>query len=206
MVRSRSRILSLLPVRTPDPFSIDSKVVRTDLDVTMSDDDVDSDISVDSEHEVIGTSPHTWPKSIKVFELEKATFDDIKKCLPSHENIKFLLRSLKHNFEGQCGCFSWNIDPSVAWSAKCRDAFFQAMQKLGFTFRAGGGNVLYIQILKTRGSRLLSLLNSTLATFNGGVRHMPIDAESNETADELAFSLTKNDFQTAKSSRLTPQP
>ena len=80
------------------------------------------------------------------------------------------------------------------------------MRKLGFTFRDGGGNVLYIQILKTRGSRLLSLLNSTLASFNGRVGHMPIDAESNETADELAFSLTKNDFQTAKSSRLTPQP
>ena len=237
VVRSRFRILSPSPVRTPDPLSLmksinskhstgsrlmnisfcsartEKKVVRTELDVTMSDDDVDSDISVDSE-DIMATSLHAihttkQPSSItstNAFEPEMATIDDVKKLMTSYEDIAFLSSSLKQNFEAQCGCLSWNIAPPVAWAAKRRDAFFQATRKLGFTFRAGGGNVSYIQISKTRGSRLLSLLNSTLVAFEDGCgSRRLLDTKTNNTADDFCFSLTGKKGQPAKVFRSTPK-
>mmetsp|Transcript_3999 Transcript_3999/g.10462 ORF Transcript_3999/g.10462 Transcript_3999/m.10462 type:complete len:1482 (-) Transcript_3999:1127-5572(-) len=237
VVRSRFRILSPLPVRTTDPFSltksIDSKhnttsrlmnisfcsarsekrVVRTELDVTMSDEDVDSDISVDSE-DITAASFHAFHRTklpslitnANAFEPENATVDDVKKLMTSYEDIAFLSRSLKQNVEGQRGCLSWNVAPPVAWTAKRRDVFFQATRKLGFTFRAGGGNVAYIQISKTRGSRLLSLLKSTLETFDEGAdRQRLLDTKANNTADKFCFSLTRKKVQPVKAIRSTPK-
>jgi len=246
--RSRSRILSPPPVRTPDIScfmeSIDSKrraasklmdvsfystknsakADRAMLDVTMSDDDVnvsgDSDISVDSEDEVMamGSSNIFQARerpspsmSVPIFEPGKATVNDIMKYMSSYEDIQFLSTSLQQNFEGQGGCLSWNIAPPVAWGAKRRDAFFQATRTLGFTFRAGGGNISYIQISKTRGSRLLSLLKATLATYNERKgRESSPNVEANNTPREFLFSsAVKKELQPAsrvsKTLRLTPK-
>jgi hypothetical protein len=244
VVRSRSRILSPSSLRTPDPSilvdSIDSKhrtasklmnisfcstkndknINRVELDVTMSDDDVyvsgDSDISVDSEDDIMATGSSnafhaiqrpSSTRSTRIFEPEKATVDDVVTKMSSYEDILFLSRSLKQNFEGQCGCLSWNIAPPVAWAAKRRDAFFQATRTLGFTFRAGGGNVSYIQISKTRGSRLLSLLNSTLATYDERKgRQSLLHAKANNSPKQFVFSSAiKKEVQPAKAFRLTPK-
>jgi len=196
--RSRSRISSPLPVRTPDislimgaapdlmdvSFCSKKNSAKADrmmleLDVTMSDDDInnisgDSDISVDSDDDIMTVDQlnvHNieYPLSTtnaRTFDVEKATVDDITKIMPSFEGIQFLVTSLQQNFKGQGGCLSWNVAPPVSWSTKRRDTFFQATRKLGFTFRAGGGNVSYIQISKTRGCTLLSLLETTLATYD----------------------------------------
>jgi hypothetical protein len=203
VLRSRSRILSPLPTRTTElPFltnSIDSiqrtesklmnisfystnnekKISRSDLDVTMSDDDLyvsgDSDISVDSEDEVMttesskafrGVNPPLSAKSTRICDPEKISVEDVVKIMPCYDDIQFLSISLKQNFEGQGGCLSWNIAPPVNWVAKRRDAFFQATKKFGFTFRAAGGTVSFIQISKSRGSSLFSLLNSTLEIYD----------------------------------------
>merc|ERR1719162_195703 len=93
VLRSRSRNLSPLPIRTPDQLSVmssigskhktasklmnisfsstknNNKIVRAELDVTMSDDDLyvsgDSDISVDSEDEIMATGSSNTFQAIK---------------------------------------------------------------------------------------------------------------------------------------------
>lgn len=245
VLRSRSRILSPVPVRTPDlslsfmestdlnhrpgsklmniSFSAsknDKKVARAELDVTMSDDDLyvsgDSDISVDSEDEIMATNSSmafhgikqpSSTRSTRIFEPEKATVDDILKYMPSHEDIEFLSTSLQQNLEGQRGCRSCNIAPPVTWAAKRRDAFFQATRTLGFTFRAGGGSVSYIQIPKTRGSALLSLLNSTLAAYDEGKgRQRLLDTEAITAPKQFVFpSAIKKEGQLTQGRRSSPK-
>ena len=245
VVRSRSRILSPLPDRTPEfprlMHSVDSKprtvsklmnisfcssktdhkIIRADVDVTMSDDDVclsgNSDISFDSEDEIMDTDASfafhatnhpSSTRSTRVFEPEKASVDDILKYMSSFQDIEFMSKSLKQNFEGQRGCVTWNIAPPVDWLPKRRDTFFHGARKLGFTLRSGGGHVAYIQISKTRGSRLLPLLKATLATYDEGVgRQRLLHSETNNVPKTFVFNsgIKKMDARLSKGLRLTPK-
>jgi hypothetical protein len=215
--RTASKLMNISFCSTKNDKNINRVV---DLDVTMSDDDVyvsgDSDISVDSGDDVMATGSSnafhsiqrpSSTRSTKIFEPEKATVDDVVRKMSSYEDIQFLSKSLQQNFEGHGGCLSWNIAPPVAWAAKRRDAFFQATRTLGFTFRAGGGNVSYIQISRTRGSRLLSLLNSTLATYDELKGRQSLHhAKTNNFTKEFVFPSTiKKKVQRAKAFRLTPK-
>lgn len=234
VVRSRSRILSPFTTRTPElpnlntidskPRSAskflnisfcssknDSKIARADIDVTMSDDDVfsgDSDISLDSEDEAAfhGANHPTSTRSTKFFDPEKASVDDILKHMDDYEDLQFLSKSLNQNFEGHRGCVTWNIAPPVTWSTKRRDGFFQAARKLGFTFRSGGASVAFIQISKTRGSRLMPLVKSTLETYDERKqRQRQLHTEANTAPRVFDFSsAVKKDLRPSTGLRFTP--
>ncbi len=229
VVRSRSRIMSPLPDRTPElPIllhSVDSKPRSTglmdisfspkDREYTLSDDDVtdDSDISFDNEHENVDTfgfkginhPPST--RSARGFEPEKASPDDVVNYMSSFEDIKFMTDALKQNFEGQRGFATWSIAPPLSWSAKRRDTFFHGARKLGFTFRSGGGNVAYIQISKTRGRKLLPLLKSTLATYDEHKGRQRLLGSETKSAQKVFMfsSAIKKDARVSNGMRLTPK-
>lgn len=189
--RSRSRIFSPPSVRSSDTSLMNRTTLmdisfhstktnknpdRAVLDVAMSDDDAnvsrDSDISVESEDQGMSSdNGHDGRRplsttSYRIFEPDKATTDDITKHMSSYEDILYLATSLQQNYDRQGGCVCWCVAPPVSWAAKRRDTFFQATRRLGFTFRSGGGNVSYIQISKKRGNELLSLLKSTLESYD----------------------------------------
>jgi hypothetical protein len=102
----------------------------------------------------------------------------------------------------------------VKWEAKRRDAFFQWTTKsLGFTFRPGGGNFSFIQTTKTRGSRLLVLLNATLKSLKscdeGEMRESLSNIEESNSIDFDFSSAVKRELQPtrkfSKMIRLTPK-
>jgi hypothetical protein len=255
--RSRSRILSPPSIRMSEASSfsasVDSKYrvgsrlmdvsfqsttkscvkinrAMADLDVTMSDDDVnkscetngeDSDISVDSEDDDMSVIPRlnsirarerpSSNMSNQILELENATVDDVVKSMSSIEDIEFLSTSLQKSIIRQGGCI---IAPPVKWEAKRRDAFFQWTTKsLGFTFRPGGGNFSFIQTTKTRGSRLLVLLNATLKSLKscdeGEMRESLSNIEESNSIDFDFSSAVKRELQPtrkfSKMIRLTPK-
>ena len=146
-------------------------------------------------------------KSVKGFEPEKASPDDVVKYMSSFEDIKFMTDALKQNFEGQRGFATWSVAPPLTWTAKRRDTFFHGARKLGFTFRSAGGNLAYIQISKTRGSKLLPLLKATLATYDEHKgRQRLLDSETKSAQKVFMFSSAiKKDTRASKAMRLSPK-
>ena len=229
VVRSRSRIMSPLPDRTPElpillhsahsePRStglMDISFSPKDREYTISDDDVtdDSDISFENENDNVdafgfkGANHPPSTKSVKGFEPEKASPDDVVKYMSSFEDIKFMTDALKQNFEGQRGFATWSVAPPLTWTAKRRDTFFHGARKLGFTFRSAGGNLAYIQISKTRGSKLLPLLKATLATYDEHKgRQRLLDSETKSAQKVFMFSSAiKKDTRASKAMRLSPK-
>lgn len=212
-VHSKSRATGLLNTSS---ISFSPK----DHDITMSDDDVnvsdDSDISFESENDNMdmdspfgfnGTKHPPSTRSTRCFEPEKASADDVVKHMPSFEDIQFMTDALARNCEGQRGFTAWSIAPPLSWSVKRREPFFRGATKLGFTLRSGGGNVAYIQISKTRGSKLLPLLKYTLATYDEHKgRQSLLDSKAKSAPKAFVFpSAMKKDKRVSKGTRLTPK-
>lgn len=99
-----------------------------------------------------------------LLEPGKAEANDVIKSMSSHLDLRFLVKSLRKEKSGSRA--SWHVAPPVAWDSNRRSAFFQwTTRSLGFSFRAGGMAVAYLQISKSKGARMLELLESAVASY-----------------------------------------
>jgi hypothetical protein len=142
--------------------------------------DVDSDDGDDEESTSAATSvnqsfsscsslPHNNNnKSIRhVSQLneEKTNSPEyILETMSSFDDLKFLVKALRKEKNGTLGmssfggCHSWNVAPPIVWSSARRSAFFSWTKcHLGFTVRAVGAALTYLQVPKAKGALILEL-------------------------------------------------
>lgn len=99
-----------------------------------------------------------------VLEPGKADANDVIESMPSYQDLRFLVRSLRKEKAGSR--LSWHVAPPVSWNASRRASFFNwTTQSLGFSFRAGGMAIAYLQISKKKGAGILTLLESAQALW-----------------------------------------
>eukprot|EP00980_Cylindrotheca_fusiformis_P029280 scaffold22800_cov204-Cylindrotheca_fusiformis.AAC.3 len=135
-------------------------------------------------------------------EPGKSRAEDVIKSMPSLQDLRFLVKSLRKEKIGSRT--SWHVAPPVAWDSNRRSAFFQwTTRSLGFSFRAGGMAIAYLQIAKNKGAGILELLESAMVSSKqkGLGRNTPLG-----TAEKPAFSFSipKEPF-TSKILSLTPR-
>jgi hypothetical protein len=88
------------------------------------------------------------------------TGSDILGSMPSEKDLKFLIKTMRKEKNGRSHQ-SWHVAPPLAWESERRAKFFQwTTRSLGFTMRAGGVAVAFLQIPKTKGADVLELLES----------------------------------------------
>ena len=184
-VRSRSRIfspptarLSLLDMgssgdkgnRTMDITSDDG--VDTDLESAKGDDSGD-DASVESEGNnrqaipsFAARSPLSGFTDLPLHPGKKVDsvvpskhHETVLRSMPCYKDLKFLLSVLRKENVGSNQ--SWHVAPPAAWEKSRRTSFFQWSASLGFTMRAGGMGISYLQISKIRGGEVLRLLEAS---------------------------------------------
>jgi hypothetical protein len=141
-----------------------------------------------------------------LLEPGKARADDVIKSMSSYQDLRFMVKSLRKEKAGSRT--SWHVAPPVAWDASRRAAFFQwTTRSLGFSFRAGGMAVAYLQLSKTKGSGMLELLESAVSSYRQkGLGDK--DKTPNHTTEKLQFTFSISKEPTAHVSRtlsLTPK-
>jgi hypothetical protein len=144
--------------------------------------------------------------SPKLLEPTTAQVSDVIDSMSSCQDLKFLTRSLRKENGGSRQ--SWHVAPPVSWIATRRSSFFcWTTRSLGFTFRAGGMSVSYIQISKTRGASLLELLDSALSECKE--RGIGTKTPNNARGDEQHFNFAgvqgMQRASAAKALTLTPK-
>jgi hypothetical protein len=129
---------------------------------------------------------------------------DVIKSMTSYQDLRFLVKSLRKEKMGSRT--SWHVAPPVAWDTSRRAAFFQwTTQSLGFSFRAGGMAIAYLQISKSKGAEFLELLESAVLSYKqkGLGEKTPKDTCEKR---HFAFSSSKNPLNTNVSRTLALTP
>lgn len=159
----RSRILSL-PDDDPPPFA--PSLQRAEMDVDSDDGDDESSDSPNISFVEPPTYPTDKPISSKVKDASTENPEYILETMSSYDDLKFLIKSLRKeaNAPRLPGMtVSWNITPAPTWSSNRRSAFYQwTVQDLGFSVRAIGATAMFVQIPKSKGEKLLHILEGAL--------------------------------------------
>jgi hypothetical protein len=88
--------------------------------------------------------------------------------MSNYDDLKFLIKALRKEKVGSTiASFgttkTWTIVAPLAWESKRRTAFLQwASRGLGFSLRAGGGAVAFLQISVSKGVAILESLEAAL--------------------------------------------
>jgi hypothetical protein len=141
-----------------------------------------------------------------LLEPGKARADDVINSMASYQDLRFLVKSLRKEKAGSR--ISWHVAPPVAWDSSRRAAFFQwTTRSLGFSFRAGGMAIAYLQISKTKGAGMLELLESAVSSYRqSGLGDK--DKTPNHTIEKPKFNFSISKEPPARVSRtlsLTPK-
>jgi len=241
-----SELASSLPFAFPPPVPFGAHEMRTrknsledgrgvmDID-SSSDEDGDDNSTHDSSRDTSLESSMSEDHAASSGLIEKAehTFveneQDVLDSMPSYPDLKFLIHVLRKERKqgsrplfgsyntGGSGGASWTVTPKVSWESTRRSGFCQwATQRLGFTVRAAGGSVHFLQISKTKGSVLLSKLEAALVmykqqqkihsaekikTARDATQHAPAPASSFSLLDTIMSSLSARKAPPAKDSR-----
>jgi len=92
----------------------------------------------------------------------------IFETMSDYEDLKFLIKALRKEKHGSTiasfgTAKTWTIAPPSAWESRRRTAFLQwASRGLGFSLRAGGGAVAFLQTTVTKGGAVLESLEAAL--------------------------------------------
>jgi hypothetical protein len=96
--------------------------------------------------------------------IESLNEGDVLGSMSSYPDLKFLIKTLRKEKGGRN--LSWHVAPPSLWETTRRASFFQWTTKsLGFTLRAGGINMSYLQISKAKGADVLKLLESSMVSY-----------------------------------------
>ena len=110
---------------------------------------------------VCGLNDSMYGNSINLDSVDCMQESDVLSSMSSYLDLKFLVRTLRKESGGRNQ--SWHVAPPATWKPNRRASFLQwATKKLGFTLRAGGITISYLQISKSRGANLLKLLEASL--------------------------------------------
>jgi hypothetical protein len=210
--RSRSRIFS--PVKSSNAFSplgyagrySPEELGRPAMDID-SDDEASDDSSRDnySNETSFDGSPRTSLKDSPESRLVE-TEADVLETMSSYEDLKFLIGALrKERKKPQLNFIahdSWMVTPKQQWPGIRRAAFFKwATRDLGFSVRAAGGSVNYLQITKIMGTDVLTRLEKALILY----KHDEQEQKENELPDSNLFKSESPTFMEASyGSRKTP--
>jgi hypothetical protein len=92
----------------------------------------------------------------------------IFETMSDYEDLKFLIKALRKEKNGSAFASfgtttTWTIAPPSAWDSRRRTAFLQwANRGLGFSLRAGGGTVAFLQTTVAKGGIVLESLEAAL--------------------------------------------
>jgi hypothetical protein len=138
-------------------------------------------MDIDSDHESDEASENDSPDSS--FECDQSmslhhefevaqhveTEHDVLQSMSSYPHLKFLIKTLRLEAQRVNVAFgekTWAVVPKSSWHSSARAAFLQwATQKLGFSVRAAGGSVTYLQISKQKGIDVLEKLEKALKVY-----------------------------------------
>lgn len=92
---------------------------------------------------------------------EKNEVDQVLRTMSSFQDLRFLTKTMRR--EKEVSRVSWHVALPIAWSGSRRAACIQwATNSLGFTLRAAGGQVAFLQISKSKGETILKVLEESL--------------------------------------------
>jgi hypothetical protein len=121
--------------------------------------------------------------------------------MSNYDDLKFLIKALRKEKVGSTiSSFgttkTWTIVAPLAWESKRRTAFLQwASRGLGFSLRAGGGAVAFLQISMTKGGAILESLEAALIAHKVGAQ--------NASSDESKSQFRTNDIKSFVQSDLS---
>ena len=111
-----------------------------------------------------GLNDSIFGSSRTIEPIESLSEGDVLGSMSSYQDLKFLIKTLRKERGGRN--LSWHVAPPSVWDTSRRASFFQWTTKsLGFTLRAGGINMSYLQISKAKGADVLKLLESSMISY-----------------------------------------
>jgi hypothetical protein len=112
----------------------------------------------------LGLNDSIFGSSQTVEPIESLNEGDVFGSMSSYQDLKFLIKTLRKEKGGRN--LSWHVAPPSLWDTIRRVSFFRWTTKsLGFTLRAGGINLSYLQISKAKGADVLKLLESSMVSY-----------------------------------------
>lgn len=125
----------------------------------------------------------------------------IFEAMSDYEDLKFLIKALRKEKHGSTiASFgttkTWTIAPPAAWDSRRRTAFLQwASRGLGFSLRAGGGTVTFLQTTVTKGATVLESLEAALIAHKANEQNVDSDAamlSSRKSPENVAMLSSMN--------------
>jgi hypothetical protein len=112
----------------------------------------------------LGLNDSIFGYSRTIEPIESLNEGDVLGSMSSYPDLKFLIKTLRKEKGGRN--LSWHVAPPSLWDTTRRASFFRWTTKsLGFTLRAGGINLSYLQISKAKGADVLKLLESSMVSY-----------------------------------------
>jgi hypothetical protein len=112
----------------------------------------------------LGLNDSIFGSSRTIEPIESLNEGYVLDSMSSYPDLKFLIKTLRKEQGGRN--MSWHVAPPTLWDTTRRASFFQWTTKsLGFTLRAGGINLSYLQISKAKGADVLKLLESSMVSY-----------------------------------------
>lgn len=209
--RSRSRILSPQPAAMPlflQPLAT-SRRLPSSPDDERNVMDIDTDDDLDDGSQSDSGSPETSFESTSnhasVFGNGECAHDhtvknedDALATMSSYNDLKFTVAALRRESRRRVlaigAAESWQLAPKTSWPSSRRSAFFQwATKSLGFTIRAMGGSLSFLQISKSKGSEILAVLEAALLVHkrNRKDEASMLDVEEGFNLMDMSLSVRK---------------
>ena len=147
-------------------------------------------------------SSNDFEESIFGVTKNKSTIVDpldpsqIFEAMSDYEDLKFLIKALRKEKHGSTiASFgttkTWTIAPSAAWDSRRRAAFLQwARRGLGFSIRAGGGAVAFLQTTVTKGGVILESLEAALIAHKAQNKDAVVDIPNRTIPKNVAILST----------------
>jgi hypothetical protein len=169
--------------------SSDDESMEHDMDIDHHEDDVAAKHDEKEENEKSLVPPQPVRRSSNDFEKTvfgsknqpavKDPLDPSQICetMSDYEDLKFLIKALRKEKHGSTiASFgttkTWTIAPPSAWDSRRRTAFLQwASRGLGFSLRAGGGAVAFLQTNVTKGDVILLALEAALVAHKASAKN-----------------------------------
>ena len=117
-----------------------------------------------------------------------------------YDDLKFLIKALRKEKDGSTiASFgitkTWTIVAPPAWEPKRRTAFLQwASRSLGFSLRAGGGAVAFLQISVAKGGVVLESLERALVVHKTSALNALTDPCKPRSRNKEIESIVSSDF------------
>lgn len=117
----------------------------------------------------------------------------IFETMSDYEDLKFLIKALRKEKHGSTfasfgSTKTWTIAPPSAWDSRRRAAFLQwASRGLGFSLRAGGGAIAFLQTTVTKGGVVLESLEAALIAHKSKNADENVAMPKREVPENVAF-------------------